>query len=138
MPTLNAIRLSFGENIAETWLMAQLEDLNVFCGVKEKASVEQMLCLSQLIISKYWFLKVSELMLFFANFKLAKYGLFYGVVDPIVISSALMTFNEERIVALNRIEKQQETERKERERAKHDKVSMSREEYEELKWLFNM
>lgn len=138
MPSLNAIKISFGDNIAETWLMAQIEDLNTFCGVKEKASVEQMLCLAQLIISKYWFLKVSDLMLFFANFKLAKYGTFYGVVDPIVISSALLRFNEERVEALNRIEKQQNQVRKERERVEHEKVAMTRDEYEELKWLFNM
>jgi hypothetical protein len=136
-PLLNEIKFGFGQNVAGTWLMVQIEDLNTFCGVKEKANQAQMLELSKLIIVTYYFLKISELMLFFAKFKLGEYGKFFGVVDPIVIMAALNKFSDDRIGVLNRLKKEEKA--KEYEKVFIPKPNdMTREEYNEVKWLFNM
>jgi len=137
-PSLTVVKLGFGKNIIETWLMAQIENLNNFCGVKEKANALQMLELSKLVIASCGYLKVTELMLFFTKFKMGEYGKFYGVIDPIVITSALNEFLEERLTVLRKIRFDNEKIKKELEQAEYDKISLTREEYEDLKWLFNM
>lgn len=48
------------------------------------------------IVHTYPYFKISELMLFFQWFKAAKYGEFYGNVDPMRITSALRSFSAER------------------------------------------
>jgi hypothetical protein len=52
--------------------------------------------LAEVIANEYYFLKASELLLFFYNFKTGKYGRFYGVVDPMRIMEALGEFKDER------------------------------------------
>ncbi len=72
------------------------------------------------IATTYHYLTVSELMLFFFRFKAARYGRFYGSVDPLVITSALRDFVRERNDAYFKHE-QEERERKEREAKKNHK-----------------
>lgn len=45
---------------------------------------------------EYYYLKASELLLFFFKLKTGEYGTFYGVVDPMVIMSALIEFKAYR------------------------------------------
>ena len=137
-PTLNVVKLGFGQNIAETWLMAQFEDLNTFCGVKEKANIHQITELARLIISAFWYLKISEFLLFFGKFKLGQYGKFYGVIDPMIITNAMYDFLNERKVELIRIKKEQDDINAELKRIELDKKVMSKEEFEETEWLFKM
>lgn len=59
-------------------------------------SPQQVLDCARTISSMYYYLKVSELMLFFFRFKAGKYGRFYGSVDPMAITSALIDFLDER------------------------------------------
>lgn len=49
-----------------------------------------------MIAREYFYLKVTELMLFFVRFKGAHYGRFYGVEDPMVIMESIKAFIEER------------------------------------------
>lgn len=95
-PTLATISKEFGSGIATAWLVPQLANLSEFCGCKDKITPEQIKECATLISQNYYYLKVSELMLFFNRFKQGKYGRFYGVVDPLVIMTALQEFLRER------------------------------------------
>ena len=119
-PTLSTIRKGYGSNAAVTWLIPQLFDLSEYCGCKGKISEEQMQQCATVIATTYHYLTVSELMLFFFRFKAARYGRFYGSVDPLVITSALREFVKERNMEYHRHE-QEERERKERESKKNHK-----------------
>lgn len=94
--TLAEIKREFGNGAPTAWLIPHLTELSVFAGCKDKLTKEQIRECAILIAQEYFYLKVTELMLFFRNFKLGKYGKFYGAVDPLVIMSALRDFMEER------------------------------------------
>lgn len=142
-PTLTTVKAGYGDKITIMWIMAQLENLNTFCGVKEKATFEQLEEFAKLITVNYSYLKITELMLFFAKFKLGQYGTFYGVVDPIVVTSALLKFMDERLILLNKFEKEQESIRKQEIEQKRKRFEVDRETWELIKsseyirWLWN-
>lgn len=94
-PTLGLLKKTYGDNAATMWLLPQLYDLCEYTGAK-KMDVQQATMLAEVIAQQYGFLKVSELLLFFFRFKSGAYGRFYGVVDPLVITSALKEFLKER------------------------------------------
>ena len=94
-PTL-AESKKLGDNTPVMWLMPQLFNLSEYCGCRDKMSKEQLRECASLIASEYYYLKISELMLFFRRFKLGKYGRFYGSVDPMVITTSLIAFIGER------------------------------------------
>lgn len=94
-PTLAEIK-KLGENTPVLWLMPQLFNLSEYCGCRDKMTKEQLYECASLIASEFYYLKISELMLFFRRFKLGKYGRFYGSVDPMVITTSLITFVVER------------------------------------------
>ena len=110
-PTLATLRAEYGTNAATVWLVPQIKDLSEYCGCKGKITDSQMEQCAGIIAMTYPFLKVSELMLFFVNFKAGQYGKFYGSVDPLTITTALREFIKERAAAYEKHE------REERERA---------------------
>lgn len=117
-PSLAQISAEYGRNTAKTWLDIQLFDLIEFCGLKNKNEIiegEGIEGLIQVILDNFGFLKVSEFMLFVQQFKSGKYGRFYGVVDPLVITSGLQSFLEFRAEKLLYIARQQERQARERE-----------------------
>ena len=95
-PTLKDINLVYGNGTSQFWLNAQLANVSEFSGTKDKITKSQIEQLSELITEEYFFLKISEIMLFFRRFKLGKYGKFYGTVDPMVITTSLNIFLRER------------------------------------------
>ncbi len=116
-PTLAQLKTKFGVGYPTAWMMAHLHDLSEFCGCKEKLSGHALQqCASTISMEFYW-LKVSELMLFFHRFKSGKYGRFYGSVDPLVITTSLRDFLKERGMAYEK-HYQEEKEREERNRPK--------------------
>lgn len=92
-PTLEELNDAFGEMTAPEWLVVQLTDLSVFTGVKnpDKAQIEN---LALILADECKSLKYSELQLFFHQFKMGNFGIFYGSVDPMVITSALKKFSD--------------------------------------------
>lgn len=116
-PTCGAIKRAFGSEAAVMWLTPQLYDLSEFCGCKDKLSIRQLEECAFLISNEYHYLKISELMLFFARFKAGRYGKFYGAVDPMTIMCELRTFINERSQAISTYE-QEQREKKEREEKK--------------------
>lgn len=105
-PTLSQLRV-LGKNTAKQWLVPQLENLSEFCGVKDKLTTSQLKDLAFIISQKYYFLKISELMLFFTQFKSGQYGRFYGTVDPLIITNALRDFCSERGTIIDRHDQQE-------------------------------
>lgn len=91
-PTINALKSAYNEKQVRVWILAQLENINQFAGTKNKMEPPQMLMLADAIMTQYGYLKASELLLFFFQFKAGKFGQFYGSVDPLRISSALVEF----------------------------------------------
>lgn len=95
-PTLARMNNEYCDNASIQWLNIQIYNLGEFCGCKDKMSPQQILDCARTISGTYYFLKVSELMLFFFYFKAGKYGTFYGSVDPMKITFALLQFCKER------------------------------------------
>lgn len=111
-PSLGVISKTWGENITEAWLEMQLIDLSEFSGVKDKLSTFQLDSISQVIMATWGYYKVSEMMLFFLQFKSGKYGKFYGSVDSMVITEALREFDKERCQAIDHYRREEEQRQK--------------------------
>ena len=101
-PSLAAVTAGYGRLTSVVWICTQVENINTFSGVKEKMSVERQKELAGLFIAEYPYLKVSELLLFFHRLKCGRYGRFYGMVDALFITSAILLFLEERRTESNR------------------------------------
>lgn len=95
-PTLSGVTSCYGQPTTITWLCAMLEDLNDFTAIRDKMELPQQIALSNILLSEYHYLKVTELQLFFYRIKCGRYGRFYGVVDPLFVSSSLISFLAER------------------------------------------
>lgn len=91
-PTIGIVCQTYEPMQVNTWIMAQLLDLYKFAGVANKMDIEQMKSVAEIIKVEYYYLKASELLLFFHKLKAGHYGSFYGSVDPMVITSALREF----------------------------------------------
>ena len=108
VPTLAHLNAAYISTTAQKWLVAQIFDLSEFVGVKDKLNENQLRQLAQIIVTQYPYLRVTELMLFFYNFKLGKYAEFYGTVDPLAITKSLREFMVERNVAKYNYERKME------------------------------
>lgn len=128
-PTIAEINNRFSVDTSAAWLIPQLTDLSEFCGCKEKLQDRPLEECAFLIAQNYYYLKISELMLFFSRFKLGCYGIFYGSVDPLKIMQALRQFVIERNAAYSA--RQAEAEREKRQNEAKNSVSYA--EYLELK-----
>lgn len=119
------IRKEYGVNAPTAWMIPQLYDLSEYCGCKGKLTDNQLEQCAVIITTTYPYLKITELMLFFFRFKAARYGRFYGSVDPLVITSALSDFIRERVLAIERYEQEERDRKREEDR----KNAMTWEEY---------
>lgn len=108
-PTLTQLNMTYGSQTAAMWLIPQLYNLSEYCGCKDKLEGNPLKECASVIATEFYFLSVSELMLFFHRFKSGRYGRFYGSIDPLVITTSIRTFLAERMAAYNeheRIEKE--------------------------------
>lgn len=135
---LSRLRMAYSDDLVESWLEIQLYDLAEFSGCKEKQSAYQRIETARLIITNFYFLKVTELMYFFQLFKSGSFGRFYGVVDGLVIMESLRKFLSIRMDEIAKAERQRLEAEKAARMAMWEKEALTRSEYEELKWLFNM
>lgn len=113
-PTLTTLKEAYGNNTPAMWLIPQLYTLSEYCGCKDKLQGKPLEECAFIIATEFYFLKISELMLFFHRFKAGRYGRFYGSVDPLVITTYLREFLRERNFAYDQCKQEQE----ERERDK--------------------
>lgn len=91
-PLLREVAVGFGEGTAMAWVSKQLQDLSEFSGAQTKLTPQQILQLSGLILSEYGHYKLTELMVFFHDYKTGRFGTFYGAVDPLTIMKSLREF----------------------------------------------
>lgn len=124
-PTLHDIANAFEKNTPVIWLIPQLSDLSEYCGCKDKLEGYSLRQCAELIADNYGFLKITEVMLFFYRFKLAKYGGFYGSIDPLIIMGALKEFMRERNDEYFKHDQQE----REKQEADNKQYSISWEEY---------
>lgn len=91
------------------WLVPQIADVSICCGLKEDASEAQIQLVAMAIASRYKYLKTDEVMLFFFNFKAGMYERFYSYFDPQVIVGSVKSFCDERdtIITVHERELQQ-------------------------------
>lgn len=129
VPTLALLNQTYGKTASVQWLVVQIYNLSEFCGCKDKLSTAQIHELSRIIDTSYYHLKLTELMMFFFNFKMGKYGKFYGAVDPMVITCALREFMDERNSRIDQVE----NERRRKQEEKEMKNAVSYEEYLKMK-----
>ena len=124
-PVLSELNMAYGEMTATMWLVPQLYNLSEYCGCRDKLQGKPLEECASVIATDYYYLKVSELMLFFHRFKSGRYGRFYGAVDPLVITTSLRDFVKERNVEIH------EHERKMQEEADREyaKTAISYEQY---------
>jgi hypothetical protein len=124
-PTLSVIDRTYGERKSRAWLIPQLVDLSLCCGLKEDASREQLEFTATFIATDFHWLKTSELMLFFYRFKAGCYERFYSRFDPQAILSSLRMFLQERARAYDA----RDEELRRRKEAEHKAHCISYEEY---------
>lgn len=129
VPTLALLNQTYGKTASVQWLVVQIYNLSEFCGCKDKLSTAQIHELSRIIDTSYYHLKLTELMMFFFNFKMGKYGKFYGAVDPMVITCALREFMDERNSRIDQVE----NERRRKQEEKEMENAVSYEEYLKMK-----
>lgn len=103
-PTLATLNRDYCKTAAVQWLNVQIYNLNEFCGCKDKMTPEQILDCARTINAMYYYLKVSELMLFFFRFKAGMYLSFFGSIDALTITQSIVRFLRERNDANNRNE----------------------------------
>ena len=113
-PSLSVVSKCYGSNVSELFVGANIKDLMEYTGNKGKLTIHQIDALSKVIVSTFYYLKVTELMFFFFQFKAGRYGTFYGQVDAIKITEALRSFLKFRNETLDAIERKNTQERKER------------------------
>lgn len=101
-PTLGGLRAQYDSRFPSAWLMAHLYDLSEYCGCKDKLEGKALQQCASVIAMEFYYLKVSELMLFFHCFKSGRYGRFYGSVDPLVITQSLREFLKDRAYSHDR------------------------------------
>lgn len=128
-PSVNQLMQSYKDEQVRIWIMIQLEDLNTFAGTRNKMNPRQMTMVCDVIITEYYYLKASELLLFFFHFKSGKYGELYGSVDPLRITSALVEFASYRCAELFKIENKLREEKKEKEKLIQSRTAITRKQY---------
>lgn len=133
VPSLGLLASTYGDETPVEWLVIQLDTLNAFAEVKSKISDSQIYELAELILAEYYYLNAAEILFFLARFKTGHYGTFYGAIDPMKITSALIQYAGERRKDIDRYEREQYRLQREREVEERGNLRVSYAWYQELK-----
>ena len=98
--TLTEVDIMYGPFTSAKWLIPLIADASLSCGLKEDVTKDQLQFTAMAIFSRYRWLKASELMLFFFNFKAGFYERFYSYFDIQTIIRSIKTFIEERALII--------------------------------------
>lgn len=91
-PTIAAINNIYDPLAARAFIIPLLTDIAQFSNCTNILNAAQIKECSDIIVTEYYYLKLTELMLFCYKFKNGEYGQFYGSVSPTVILSSLRSF----------------------------------------------
>lgn len=119
-PTLRQLNAAYGaddgHNLAARWIAKQLGEALTFCGIRmddnDSVRIMQQRQLAAIMAGDWLDMRTSEVMKFFWQFKSGKYGRFYGKIDPMVVTTAMRTFEGEREQALQALEREQRARRR--------------------------
>ena len=100
LPTLTEVDIMYGSFTSAKWLIPLIADASLSCGLKEDVTGDQLQFTAMAIFSRYRWLKASEVMLFFFNFKAGFYERFYSYLDTQTIIRSIKTFIDERTLAI--------------------------------------
>lgn len=100
LPTLIKVDIVCGPFASAKWLIPLIADASLSCGLKEDVTKDQLQFTAMAIFSRYRWLKASEVMLFFFNFKAGFYERFYSYFDTQTIIRSFKAFLEERALAI--------------------------------------
>lgn len=130
-PTLAKVKNEYGEQVVYDWLAIELDDYQNFVGVKEdnKATYDVIKELSRMIHNRYYYLKLTEMMLFFQRLKYGDYGEMFGCVDAVRILKAIKAFVDDRNILIDKGLVMQ----REKQYEQYKEKAISRDEYERLK-----
>ena len=131
-PTIRQLLHTYSMQALQVWLMAQIEDLNNYAGVKSKMATAQMKELASMIIIKTGYLKAPEILLFFYKLKAGDFGGFYGTVDPQKVGEYLNDFKHWRNQELDKVHHKQKQEERERARKEWQQKAITRQEYDKM------
>jgi len=90
----------YGSFTSAKWFIPLIADASLSCGLKEDVTENQLQFTAMAIYSRFRWLKASELMLFFFNFKAGFDERFYSYFDTQTIIRSVKTFIEERAVTI--------------------------------------
>lgn len=134
IPTLGVVSQGYGYGVGRSWLIAELNDLNEFVGAKRKMNEIQVGSTADILMQKFYYLKVTEFLLFFNKLKCGEFEMFYGDVDPQKIIASMYSFLAYR----NRVISVYE-DRQNKEKYRQYKLNgISKDEWEELKESWTM
>lgn len=133
IPSLGLLASTYGDETPIEWLVIQFGSLNDFAEVKSKINNQQIYELANLVLSEYYYINAAEILLFIGRFKIGYYGTFYGTIDPMKITNALMQYIRKRWQDLERYKKEQCRIQREKEIQERGNNSISYVEYLELK-----
>lgn len=125
IPTLADINRDYSPLAAVAFLVPQLTNVAEFANCKTSFGENQIRSCAEMIAAEYYYMKISELMLFFYRFKNGEYEQFYGAVSPMTIMGSLKRFAQERNEAFSAYESKQ----REIQREKDRKGTITAEEY---------
>lgn len=115
IPTLGLLASTYGDETPVEWLKIQFGTLNDFAEVSAKMGNDQLQELAEIFISEYYYINAAEICFFITRFKSGKYGRFYGAIDPMKITSAMLDYIKERRIDIERYEREQYRVQRERE-----------------------
>lgn len=130
-PTLAKVRKEYGEQVALDWLKVQINDYQNFVAVKGENELpdETEREMAALILGDWYFLKMTEIMLFFRWLKTGRYGELYGRINPQTFFCKLREFVRER----NEIIYREENERRKKEEILHASKTITYSEWQKMK-----
>lgn len=107
IPSLGLLASTYGDETPLEWLKIQFGTLNDFAEVSTKIAKAQLEELAAIFLSEYYYINAAEICFFIARFKSGKYGRFYGAIDPMKITSAMLEYISERRKGIDRHEREQ-------------------------------
>ena len=123
IPTLGLLASTYGDETPVEWLKIQFGTLNDFAEVSAKMGNDQLQELAEIFISEYYYINAAEICFFIARFKSGKYGRFYGAIDPMKITSAMLDYIKERRIDIERYEREQYRVQREIEERGNNRIS---------------
>lgn len=130
-PTIGELREAYGGEVVHAWMCVMVENLNDFCGVKQKMTDEQKEEVAHILMCECVRLNIAEVALFFDKVKRGEFGEYYGILDTVRTMKTLKSFMSERMDAINRSIYLEEKARLERLRNEMSENAMSPEALQE-------